>query len=395
MKLAGNNNIDKKMFIFAGEKSGDLHGSHLVNALRKQQTTFHIEGVAGPKMRNCGVRGLLKMEDFEVMGLTDVLMALPKLLRQFFAVRSHILQTNPEAVLLIDSPSFTLRLAKALRHKGYQGKIIQYISPSVWAWGNHRIQLMADSLNLLLTIYPFEDACFKNSHLNVAFVGNPLQEYIANHQYNDSWKEKVHAPADAPLIALFPGSRLGEIMRNLPVMFDAAAAILLNHPGTACGISCGHSETASTVSGLLNKYPDELRKSFLLVPKEFSYELMRDSRAAIAKSGTVTLELALHRCPTTVLYALTRLNRIYAKHILKLNLPYYCIVNILAGKPIFPEFIEKAPSKDNLVKALEELYANGPRRLEVIQSCASIADSLGDADVSKKAANAIGRLLAC
>src|SRR5262249_37561778 len=132
----------KKLYIFAGEKSGDLHGSHLVSKLQDISSGLHFEGVAGPKMREQGVKGPLRMEDFEVIGLTDVLISLPKLYKQFYSVRNYILKTNPEAVILIDYPGFNLRLAKSLRDSGYSGKIIQYVSPTVWAWGKHRIDSM-------------------------------------------------------------------------------------------------------------------------------------------------------------------------------------------------------------------------------------------------------------
>ncbi len=152
-------------FIFAGEASGDLHGGPLVKALKQLNPASTITGVAGPAMRAQGVECLIPMEEFQVMGFSDVLAAFPKLWRQFHQVRDTILTTKPEVVILIDYPGFNLRLAKALRKKGFQGKIVQMICPTVWAWGKNRIHTMVNTLDLLLTIYPFEADCFANTSL--------------------------------------------------------------------------------------------------------------------------------------------------------------------------------------------------------------------------------------
>lgn len=384
----------KKIFIFVGEPSGDLHGSYLVKALKASLPGFSFEGVAGPRLRAEGVTGDLVMEDFEVMGLTDVLLSLPKLVRHFYRIRNHIVSTNPSAVILVDYPGFNLRMAKALRKKGYKGKIIQYISPTVWAWGKHRIDEMAKTLDLLLTIYPFESTCFDDtsvSRLNHRYIGNPLCEYLKEYRYDQTWLEKSGIPNAANLIAIFPGSRKGEIVRNLPLLLAAAALYKEKHPEALFALSC----TQNSVQEYLQEHPLQpiLQNSLFFVPKEYTYELMRNCRTAIAKSGTVTLELALHLRPTVVIYKLTLLNRLYAKHLLKLNLPHYCIVNILGGKEVFPELIEKGLSPANLHQLLEELNADGEKRTACIHQCNEIHKALGINNASHKAAEAITQIL--
>jgi len=385
----------KNLFIFAGEPSGDLHGSHLARSLQKLQPDLCLEGVPGPQMRFQGVTEILRMEDFEVMGLSDVILALPRLYRHFHKICSHILATKPEGVILIDYPGFNLRLAKSLRKKGYAGKIIQYISPTVWAHGKHRIDSMAKTLDLLLTIYPFESKCYSHTGLKVDYVGNPLCEYIKQYQYAEDWRSKTGIPEKNRLIALFPGSRKGEIERNLPFMLEAAETILQNNPEMGFGISCANLH----VKDYLKRHPftdsSRLREAIFYVPKEYTYELMRDSHSAIAKSGTVTLELALHQRPTVVVYKLTTLNRLYAKHILKLKLPYYCIVNILAESMVFPELIECGLNTPNLVSAFQAVDdAHGTQRANCLEACNKIALNLaGKAVTSENAAKSIQRLL--
>lgn len=380
-----------KLFIFAGENSGDLHGSHLIQAIKKTIPLISFDGVAGPRMRSHGIQGPHQMEDFEVMGITDVLKNLPKLCSQFYNIRNHILTTNPRGIVLIDYPGFNLRLAQALRKKGFKGKIIQYVSPSVWAHGAHRINQMAKTLDLLLTIFPFEKHSFDVTKLNVAYVGNPLCEYIKNYSYDEHWLEKLSLPKDKRIIALFPGSRHHEILRNLPIMLEAAAKYKKIAPDAVFAISCVHP----TIFQQLHT-PSILQGSLFTIPKEFTYELMRDSRTAIAKSGTVTLELALHKRPTVVVYKLTTLNRLYAQYILKLKLPFYCIVNILAKRCVFPELIEKGFSADILLQHLQTLDAQTPTRQECIEACEEISKSLsGDQDASLLSAKAIQEVLSC
>lgn len=370
-------------FIFAGEHSGDLHGSHLANALKTLAPTINLEGVPGPKMRAQGVASVLKMEDFEVMGFSDVIKSLPKLIRHFYRLRNHILSTKPQAVVLIDYPGFNLRLAAALRKKGYRGKIIQYISPSVWAWGKHRIGLMANTLDLLLTIYPFEKQCFADTPLHVEYIGNPLCDYIKSYPYDDAWQKKLNIPPTKNLIALFPGSREGEIKRNLPYLLEMAIEIKKKYPDAIFGISALCSISIPNIS----THP--LAKALFFIPKMFSYELMRDSRTAVAKSGTVTLELAIHNTPTIVFYKLSKLNRLYATYFVKPSLNHFCIVNILGDKEIFPELIEKEVSVALLLDDFFAMHEDEKKRDKCIEECQIICDSLKKNNASFSAAKAI------
>lgn len=387
----------KRIFIFAGEHSGDLHGSHLIKALKERSPSLIFEGVCGPCMRALDVHGPLKMEEFEVMGLTDVLLALPRLCRNFHKIRDHILHTSPEAVILIDYPGFNLRLAKALRQYGYQGKIVQYVSPSIWAWGEHRIQAMENTLDLLMVIYPFESAYFNlNDHtLKTTYVGNPIQEYIRNYVYDETWQEKLGITSTKNLIALFPGSRSSEIKRNLPILLETAQRLSKTQPNIQFAISYPNETTKDLLKTQLALTSISFQKNIFQVPKHYTYELMRDSRTAIAKSGTVMLELALHQRPSIAMYKLTTLNRLYAKYILKLKLPYYCIVNILTNSQVFPEFIEKDLSIDCLSRQLLDLHEDGIKRTNCLNDCERLQKILGQHNASSMAAESVLEMLSC
>lgn len=383
-----------RFFIFAGEPSGDLHGSRLARKLRDYDPNIIIDGISGPNMRNEKISGPLVMEDFEVMGFSDVLRALPKLYSHFYCILNTICNASPNAVILIDYPGFNLRLAKMLRKKGFQGKIIQYISPSVWAWGRHRIAAMEASLDLLLTIYPFEEVHFSQSSLKTTFVGSPIQEYISQYGYHAEWRDKLLIPRDLKLIGLFPGSRKAEIKRNLPIILDAANRLLQHNPTIIFGISCFNKATEEFLDKNLKQFPN-LANALYRIPKTSTYELMKDSVCAIAKSGTITLELALHHCPTVVIYKLSILNRLYAKYLLKVNLPHYCIVNIIGQKEVFPELIEKGLDATNLMQQVHSILIDGPKRHACIQACREISQRLGTNNANSKAANSIMKAVKC
>jgi lipid-A-disaccharide synthase len=382
-------------FIFAGEKSGDLHGSGLMQALVHAVPDISFFGVGGPLMRKQGLNATLRMEDFEVMGLTDVLLSLPKLIKQFYFLRNEILRKKPPLVILIDYPGFNLRLAKALRAQGYQGKIVQYICPSVWAHGQHRIQLLADSFDLLLAILPFEPDYFKKTPLAVSYVGNPLLEYLSKYPYKDNWKLPYGIPEDHRLAAIFPGSRQGEIERNLPFLLKASALLKRDYPDLRFALSCAHENTSKLALPLSSALGLHIHKDIFLVSSDHSYELMRDAHCAIAKSGTVALELALHECPTLVVYQLSWLNRLFAKQILKLDLPHYALPNIVAGERIFPELIETGFSSENIHTALKPLIESPLARESCQQGCKKIKSMLNLHTASHTAAKKIKEMLAC
>lgn len=383
--------IKPSLFIFAGELSGDLHGSHLLKAIKQRMPAIQAFGVGGPALREAGLNTILPMEKFEVMGFTDVLLALPRLYKQFHQVRRAILETDPRAVVLIDYPGFNLRLASSLRKAGFKGKIAQYISPTVWAHGKNRIQQMAQSYDIVLAILPFEPSCYTGSGLKAVYVGNPLQEYVNTHSYENDWKKNFNIPVEAPLISLFPGSRHGEVKRNLPAILTAAQMLRKECPEVAFAISCAHPSTELLAKELLPKNATDV----FFVPKKYAYEMMRDSQAAVAKSGTVTLELALHACPTVVIYQLTALNKFMAKWIMKLNLPHYALANIVAGCQVFPELIAKQFSPADIYAALNSLINNSDTRRHCLDGCDRIKDLLKDVQASRDAAAILEEYLTC
>ena len=370
------------LFVFAGEKSGDLHGAKLLQALYAKNPQLNIAGVGGPQMRAQGMQCVLPMEEFQVMGFIDVFRKIIKLIRQFYFVANEIQRLNPKAVITIDYPGFNLRLHKHLKKKGLKPKRVHFICPSVWAWGKKRIPLMADNLDLLLCILPFEKALFTNTPLRVAYVGHPLAERLKTYAYKPfSVSHKI--------IALFPGSRKKEIERNLPLILDACRAHLSKHPDFQIALSVSDEKLRPLIVDILKK---KGWHDILLVPADHSYELMKAAYLAIAKSGTVTLELALHRVPTVVVYAVSFLDKIIAYHILRIRLPFYCLVNIIAQKKVFPELIGPHFTLENIETSLEELLTPASRSA-VQQECDLLIEQLKGKHTSHDAAEEIFQMI--
>lgn len=333
------------LFIFAGEPSGDLHGEALLSALLKQNPDLKVFGVGGPRMRSLAFKNVLPMEEFQVMGFVDVFLALPRIIKHFYSLANLILKLKPKAALFIDYPGFNLRMEKYLRKKGFKGKLIQYICPSVWAHGKGRIALMEKNLDLLLSIFPFEKSYFSKS-FKVQYVGHPLVSRILEDTSPPlSWTQ------GKKLISLFPGSRQKEILLNFPLQLKTLKKILLENPDTVAAISVSQEKYLPLLQEQLNKEGLSVGERLKFIPSHKTYSLMKSTYFALAKSGTVTLELALFGIPTVVTYGIAPLDLFIAQKILRISLPFYCIVNILFKKEIFKELIgphltEKALSQE-------------------------------------------------
>jgi len=357
------------LFIIAGEASGDQLGEGLLDALKPSH--LRIMGIGGPKMRAVGMETVFPMENLQVMGFIDVLFALPHLIRCFNKTVDAILNNQPKAVVTIDYHGFNLRLARTLRKKGFKGKICHYVCPSVWAWGKKRIGLMAENLDLLLSILPFETQLFEKTNLSVEYIGHPLVQKIPPQEN-----------PDPQLIAFFPGSRTKEIERNFPYFIRLTQALKHDSP------------YRYVVSVSQEKYRPLLKKMApdldLATPAEMK---KLNPFLAVAKSGTIALELALQGIPTVVTYAISPLDVFLAKHFFKISLPYYALPNLIANKPIFPELIGPSLTDEKLLKEVKNLITHQAVWDQCLTECRSLRTILGKENANTQAAQLILSLI--
>jgi len=366
------------LFIIAGEPSGDLQGSKLIEELLKLHPHLKIGAVAGPRMRMHPIETFFPMENLQVMGFIDVLFALPKIIKQFRAIRKKIFQLQPRAVVCIDYPGFNLRLEQSLRKKGYTGKLIHYVCPTVWAWGKKAIPKMAKTLDLLIPLFPFEKKCFESTTLPVKYFGHPLVSAIRSFIPNPLFQK-------GKILAIFPGSRETEISRNFPLQLKIAYTLQSLDPELKIAVSIAHPHREEQIR--------TLAPNALLIPPEQNYDLMHSAHLALAKSGTVTLELALHHIPTIVNFAIRPIDVFIAQRIFKINLPFYCIVNIIGSKEIFPEFFGPNLTEHSLFNAAKKLWFDESSRKICMQGCNEVKNLLGEGKASVAAAQEILKTL--
>ncbi|MFZ4099446.1 MAG: lipid-A-disaccharide synthase [Chlamydiia bacterium] len=399
-----------------GEPSGDRLGAELLDALRGSLPHCRVFGLVGPRLAERGVEVILPMEEIAVMGFTAVLRRLPTVLRAMDRMEKEILQRRPEGVILIDSPGFTLRLARKLRQHGYQGKIMLYVSPSVWAHGAKRVEAMARDLDMVLCLFPFEPHYYQHTSLDVRYVGCPLLDRVDQTEAGPSDSPELTAqvleslPKGHPLIGLFPGSRRQDVHAHLPRMLDSARLLLLARPHLRFALSCSQEGMDELISTLIRSPEDPLQlgQTLFLVDQSSTLSLMRHCRAAIAKSGTITLELALLRVPTVVVYAVSWINALIIHYLLKVNLPFYSIANILGqyaddlrqgripstkNQPViqdtagsfssqwlrvapFPELLARDFRTELVIQALLPLVDDGAMRTASLEGCDRIRELL-------------------
>jgi len=372
------------LFLFAGEASGDRLGADLLQQLFKLHPSLSVSAVAGPSMRTHPIQEILPMEEFQVMGFIDVFLSLPCIIKHFYAIKSYLLQAKPKAIVFIDYPGFNLRMQRHLRKAGFTGLMIHYVCPSVWAWKKGRIQPMSEDLDLLLSVFPFEQKCFSHTKLRVEYLGHPLAEKIAHYTPATSFP-----PFDKPILAIFPGSRKKEVLRNLPLQLQAAIDVASKSYSLV--ISCAHPSLLPIIQKISSTYP---HVAIHILPSARNDDLMHHAHLALATSGTMTLELALHKVPTIVTYAMTAIDIFLATKIFRIQLPYYCIVNYTANQLIFPELYGPHCNQAALHNALSHMIKS-PELLHVCQEhCHRLAQLLYSERPSEKAAILITDLLA-
>lgn len=342
------------IFLFAGEQSGDIQGEMLLKSLFLARPSLKMAGVLGPKMRTFDIDEILPMEEFNIMGFGEVIKSFKKIWKHFFYLKSTILKLNPKAVIFIDYPGFNLKMAAALRKSGFKGKLIQHVCPSVWAWKKSRIGKMEETLNLLLCLFPFEPKCFDSKSIKTCFIGHPLVNTIKSHTYKNFAKKEI--------ISIFPGSRDKEIFRNLPLQLKTCAQCIKNSHEIV--ISCVHPKYEHFIKDQINLYPD-IQAS--IIPSYRNYDIMKASKLSIATSGTVTLELALHKIPTLVTYFISSFDFFLARKIFKIDLPHYCIVNYLANRRIFPEFYGPHFNEKKLIESFNFML-NNPEEEKIVKN---------------------------
>lgn len=341
------------LMLVCGEPSGDLLGAQLMAGIKSVAgDTARIVGVGGPAMEAEGLKSLYPLDATAVMGLREVVPAIPAILRRVREACDFALATHPDAVVLIDSPDFTHRIAQRLKRHDPAIRTVNYVAPQVWASRAYRARKMARYFDLVLTLLPFEVPFFARYGLRAVFVGHPVIERAGRIAGGAAFRERHGIAADAPLLAVLPGSRTNEIRFILPVFRDAVAAVARRVPGLITVLPTVPHVAARVKAGIAD-WPVPLH---LVEDESEKYAAFDAVDAALAASGTVTTELALARKPMVVGYRAGALT--YALASLIMNVRYITLVNVLLGRQAVPEFLQSRCTPENLANAVVNLLEN-------------------------------------
>ena len=366
------------IYFVAGEASADNHGAGLMRSLREWSVDLNFIGRGGPQMQAIsGEQFKNWIDDAAVLGLWEVIKKYGYFRRQFRETLDEIEKNKPDAVLLIDYPGFNLRLARALRNRSPNRKIIYYISPQVWAWNRGRIKKMARFLDLMLCIFPFEADLYNKSGLRTVFVGHPMVDRLRG--------RKIDIKRDSNLIGLFPGSRMREVIKNFPIILDAARELLRARPALRFEIAAASDALAAEISDRL--IDAHLKEGLFRVVTSETAVTMQRASAGIVASGSATLEAAYFRLPFVLVYKVAWPTYLAAR--LVVNVEYLGMPNLLAEKEVVPEFIQHRAKPDLIAKAVLQLMYGSAARDRMIREFDRIVAKLGEGGASEKAARAI------
>lgn len=370
--------VGKRLYIIAGEASGDLHGSNLMEELLGQQADLDIRFWGGDRMREIGGEPAKHIRDLAFMGFWEVITNIRTIAANLKFCRKDILAFKPDALILIDYPGFNLRIAEWAKKQGI--KVYFYVSPQVWAWKENRVKKIKASVDEMYVILPFEKEFYKKHDFEVSYLGHPLLDEIEKFKERALTKEefyKANELDERPIIALLPGSRKQEISVKLPLMLKAG----LQFTDYQLIIAGAPSIDESFYAGLLPK----IGGVSILYGK--TYDLLNQSTAGLITSGTATLETALLGVPQVVCYKGNPISYRIAKSLIKIK--FISLVNLIMDEEVVRELIQKECNVAEMKKELKEILPNGNKRKAISLKYTKLIEVLGAGGASKKIAASI------
>ncbi len=364
-----------KLYLVAGEASGDARGAELIRSLRARRDDIEFLGFGGPRMAGLAPAIHDWIERAAVIGIINVVKNYGYFRRQFDLALAEIARQNPDAVVLIDYPGFNLRLAAALRRTASKAKIIDYISPQVWAWNRSRIPKMARILDLMICIFPFEKPLYEQSGLRTVFVGHPMLDSLA--------QERLEGGREPNLLGLFPGSRDREVNKIYPVMLDAARLLAQTRPNLRIEAAAASVEMRTRMEEIGRNWPG-LRCE---IGVGNAHALMQRATAGMVASGTATLEAAFFELPFVLLYKAAWLTFAIGRRLVKVK--WLGMPNILADREVVREFLQEDAQPAAIAAEVGRLLDSEQARAALRSDLRAVIAKLGAPGASNRAAEAI------
>lgn len=365
-----------KIMISAGEASGDIHAAALTREILKLEPTARVYGMGGDGLRAAGGEVLFDIKEHGVMGLVEIIRKLPALFRLRSDFARLMEERRPDCLVTIDYPGFNMRLAKVARDKGIP--VVAFIAPSAWAWRKGRAKRVAKLVTKVAAIFPFEYDVYKEAGADTEFMGHPLIDIVKTSLPPGEAKAKAGKKEGRPLVLLLPGSRLQEVHRLLPTMLEAAKLVRKAEPEVDFVMPRAATIPESLLAELVGQAGIEVR-----IVEGDNYDLMSVADAALAASGTVTLEAALCGLPSVIVYKTAPLTAFIVKRLL--NISNIGLPNIVVGRRILPELLQDAATSDNMALALLDLL-RPEKREKVLQDLKEVRLKLGEPGAVRRVA---------
>jgi lipid-A-disaccharide synthase len=356
--------MPRDILISAGEASGDRYAAMLVEELRRSRPEARFFGCAGPRMRNAGVEPVVEAETLAVVGLVEVVSHLPRIWRQFRKLVAAARERRPRIAILTDSPDFHLRLARRLKRQGVT--VVYLVAPQAWAWREGRIAGMRRTIDRLLCIFPFEEPFFCDRGLSARYIGHPLAGLVRPTLEKAEFFRKHRLAPGRQLVTVLPGSRKGESARHLPALVDAVKRI---YSQQATHFLLPASETTGAAF-----FRERIQCAPIQVIEGETWDAIAHADLALAASGTVTIEAALSGTPMVTFYKVNALSWLLGR--LLVRVPFYSMVNLIAGRAIVPELMQSAMTGERLAANALWLLRDGSARQQMRQDLAEVAQRL-------------------
>ena len=371
-----------RVLVSCGEPSGDLYAGDLVRHLREQAGPLDVFGLGGDRLQDAGGRLVAHVRDLAVVGLLEVLKHLRRLRGVFRTVLGEIERERPAVAVLVDYADFNLRLARELKSRGVP--VVYYVSPQVWAWRRGRIRAIRERVTRMVVIFPFEEPLYRQAGVPVTFVGHPLVDLARPVEDRAAFLASQGLDPARPVVAVLPGSRPQEVAHNLPPI--AGALRLLHERRT--GLQFVLAVAPSLDPGLLER---DLGGVSVTRVAGRTHALLSASTAGIVASGTATVEAALMDLPSVVVYRLSPLT--YALGRPFVRVPHYAMANLIAGREVFKELIQRDFRSECVAREVVSLLEDPVRRRDMKEGLAQVRSRLGPAGASARAASVVTEVL--
>jgi lipid-A-disaccharide synthase len=371
----------ESILVSAGEASGDYYAAELVHRLKERWPECRFFGCAGPKLRAAGVEPVIRTEDLAVVGLVEVVRHLPRIWMRYRKLVREAAARKPALAILTDSPDFHFRVAANLKRSGIP--VVYLVAPQVWAWRQGRVKTMRQIIDRLLCIFPFEEAFFRQHGVPTRYIGHPLASRVRPGMPREAFFKKHDVSLDRPLIAVLPGSRRNEAMRHIPELRKAADLLAQQHDATfllPASSTCGAAFFEGPLAG-----------SRIQPIEGEAWEAIAYCDAALAASGTVTVEAALLGAPMVTFYRVSDLSWAIGKLLIKS--PFYTMVNLIAERRVVPELMQSEMTAERIAEEAGRLLSDNGERAKMKAELQRVAARLAqEADPMEAAADEVARV---